>query len=186
MKIDRYILIAAVASCALLACGDDDTVTVVDAGPDSGVQHDAGIHKDAGANKDAGAKDAGVKHDAGRDAAAETDAGEEDAGASTNGLTIPTSVKKVTIVAVEFKLTPNQIKANRSEALLITLRNDGTVPHSIRFVLPNGNKQLKNTVAPGHTATLMFVAPSVAGSYDYYCPIDNHRALGMAGKLIVQ
>jgi plastocyanin len=185
MHIDRYSLIAAAACWVLVACGDDDNVTVVDAG----TQHDAGIQHDAGVQHDAGAKhDAGTKHDAGlRDAAAEADAGaEEDAGVASGSLTIPTSVRRVTVAAVEFKFTPNRIKVKRSQELIIVLRNDGTVPHNIRFVLPNGNKQLKNNVSPGKTGLLSFITPSVAGSYDYYCPIDNHRALGMTGKLVVQ
>ena len=29
-------------------------------------------------------------------------------------------------------------------------------------------------------------APSQAGTYDFFCPIDNHRQLGMAGTLVVR
>src|SRR5262245_25336860 len=110
MHIDRYSLIALAAVCCLaVGCGDDDTVTVVDAGPDSGAKQDAGTKHDAGMH-DAGMHDAGM-----HDAAIEEDAGaEEDAGVATSGLTIPTSFRKVTVVAVEYKLTPSRIVAKKS------------------------------------------------------------------------
>jgi plastocyanin len=166
MRFDRYSLMVLAATCCVTAaCGDDDTVVFT---------------QDSGPTQDAGKKhDAGLKHDAGADASAENDGG-----TASGGLT--TSARKVSITAVEFKYTPNRITAKRSEALLITLMNRGTVPHNLRFVLPSGNKQLKNNVNPGSTGVLTLIAPAAAGSYDYYCPIDNHRALGMTGKLVVQ
>jgi nitrite reductase (NO-forming) len=36
----------------------------------------------------------------------------------------------------------------------------------------------------GETATVQFVADKV-GTFEYYCSVGNHRAMGMVGKLIV-
>jgi uncharacterized cupredoxin-like copper-binding protein len=38
---------------------------------------------------------------------------------------------------------------------------------------------------PGQSATLK-VKLSKAGSYTWYCPIDNHKQMGMVGKITVK
>ncbi len=40
-------------------------------------------------------------------------------------------------------------------------------------------------VRPGTPTSITFVADK-AGTYEYYCSVGNHRAQGMAGKLIVE
>jgi plastocyanin len=160
MRIDRYGLVVLAALCAA-SCGDDDTVLVVfDAGPDAGqARHDAG---GVGAENDGGA--------------------EEDGGVSTEPLT----VRKIIVHAVEFKFTPKRISAKPGEHVTIELRNDGATTHAIQFNLPSGKKRLKPDVPASEKGRLKLTAPTKKGSYVFFCPIDDHRALGMVGTLVVR
>jgi plastocyanin len=164
MRIDRYGLVVLAALC-VAGCGDDDTVLVVfdaghDAGPDAGqVTNDAG---GVGAENDAGA--------------------EEDGGVTAEPLT----ARKIVVHAVEYKFTPKRISVKRGEHVTIELRNDGATTHAIEFDLPSGKKRLKPDVAAGEKGRLKLTAPTKKGSYDFFCPIDNHRALGMEGTLVVR
>lgn len=167
MRIDRFGLVVVAALCAAAGCGDDDTVVVIlDAGHDGGA-------------------DAGQAHDAGVvDAGAENDGGEEDGGVASESL----GLRKIIIHAVEYKLTPSRIRVNPLEPFTIELINDGVTTHSIEFDLPKpeGKKRLKSDVAPGGEGRMKLIAPIKKGSYDFFCPIDNHRALGMEGTLVVR
>lgn len=44
---------------------------------------------------------------------------------------------------------------------------------------------LSDTIAPGNSYTLDFIADK-PGTFYYYCPLPGHRALGMEGQFIVQ
>jgi plastocyanin len=164
MRINRCGLVVVAALCASAGCGDDDTVIVVlDAGHDAG--HDAGI--------DASIRDAGAENDGGA---------EEDGGVTAEPLT----VRKIVIHAKEFSFTPKRITAKPRERITIQLVNDGLMTHTIEFKLPSGIKRLRPNVAAGHTGRLTLTAPKTKDSYEFFCPIDDHRALGMKGTLVVR
>jgi plastocyanin len=61
--------------------------------------------------------------------------------------------------------------------------NPSSVPHAFS-VEGNGVEETTDTVtgsdAPALTVDLK------PGTYDYYCPVDGHRAAGMEGKLTVK
>lgn len=96
------------------------------------------------------------------------------------------AVKSVEIVAKEMDYHPNEILAQPGQMLEVTLINNGERPHNIEFELPQGEKLLDTPVEPGNRASLSFEAPAEAGEYTFYCPVENHKDLGMVGKLIVR
>jgi uncharacterized cupredoxin-like copper-binding protein len=63
--------------------------------------------------------------------------------------------------------------------------NDGEVTHTIEVEGPDDEAELEPELAPGDSGTLE-VDLSKPGTYEWYCPIGNHRELGMEGEITVQ
>ena len=61
--------------------------------------------------------------------------------------------------------------------------NAGTIGHALE-VEGNGVEEKTGTISPGSSAKLT-VDLSKKGTYEVYCPIDGHRAMGMEAKLVV-
>jgi uncharacterized cupredoxin-like copper-binding protein len=83
----------------------------------------------------------------------------------------------------EFKLNP-QNASTQHGAVKIDVSNDGKVTHSLNIDGPNGDIELGKDLSPGQSGT--FTANLPPGTYDWYCPIDGHRAQGMEGKVTVK
>jgi plastocyanin len=64
----------------------------------------------------------------------------------------------------------------------LTMDNPSDVPHAIE-IQGNGVEEQGQTVGKGGKSTA--TADLKAGTYDFYCPVGNHRAQGMEGKLTV-
>ena len=66
------------------------------------------------------------------------------------------------------------------------MKNDGQVTHSLEIedVTPGHDQELEGDVSPGQSGTLKVnLAP---GKYEFYCPIDNHKQMGMEGEITVK
>ena len=90
------------------------------------------------------------------------------------------------VVAQSLQFTPAEIRAKPNERIQVTLINKGDVPYSLKFDLPDGAQELRESVQPGTRAGLIFTTPKKKGTYNFYSPITNHRDRGMTGKLIVE
>ena len=84
----------------------------------------------------------------------------------------------------EFALNPANPTV-KPGTVTITARNDGDEVHSLQVDGPNGSKTLANPLDPDETGnlTIRLVKP---GKYNWFCPIDDHRAMGMKGKITVR
>ena len=82
--------------------------------------------------------------------------------------------------ALKFDKTSLDAKAGK---VTITLDNPSDVPHAIE-IEGNGVEKAGKTV--GKDGKSVATADLKAGTYDFYCPVGNHRAEGMEGKLTVQ
>jgi uncharacterized cupredoxin-like copper-binding protein len=98
------------------------------------------------------------------------------AGASGSG-------QDVSLSETEFKITPAGPAVAKTGTITITVRNSGTITHALAVQTPAGIVRTAD-IAPGATATLK-VDATKAGKYTFYCPIGNHRMLGMQGVLTV-
>ena len=94
--------------------------------------------------------------------------------------------REIDIVATDMDYQPNEIRVQAGQKLSIQLLNQGEEEHSIEFELPGGEKELPNPVPAGQSAILEFYAPEQAGTYTFYCPVDDHKDKGMVGQLIVE
>lgn len=91
------------------------------------------------------------------------------------------TVKTFTIEGSSFKFSPNTITVNEGDMVKITFKN---VQGFHDFVLDEFNVKSK-TIPANQTDEVQFVA-SKKGTFEFYCSVGNHRAMGMVGKLTVQ
>lgn len=91
------------------------------------------------------------------------------------------STKEFTVSGSNYKFEPSTITVKKGDSVKITFQNSGGF-HD--FALDEFN--IKTAVIPsGQSTTVQFVADK-AGTFQYYCSVGNHRAMGMQGTLTVQ
>jgi uncharacterized cupredoxin-like copper-binding protein len=83
----------------------------------------------------------------------------------------------------EYKLTPSSLTVAKPGKVTFDVTNAGSIGHALE-VEGNGVEEETSTISPGSSAKLT-VDLSKNGTYEVYCPIDNHRAMGMEAKLVV-
>ena len=119
-----------------------------------------------------------------------TGCGSDDSGSSgsSGGSTSSSSASSaganaVRISETEFKLDPADAKVAKAGKVTFEVRTDGKIVHALEVEGP-GDEAETDSIDPGRSATLT-VDLSKAGTYEMYCPIGNHEAMGMKGKVIV-
>jgi uncharacterized cupredoxin-like copper-binding protein len=85
--------------------------------------------------------------------------------------------------AAEFAFDPSSVRVKRTGLVTFRVTNDGALPHALK-VDGDDIEQETPTLQPGESAEVT-VDLSKEGSYELYCPVDNHRDQGMEGELIV-
>jgi uncharacterized cupredoxin-like copper-binding protein len=84
----------------------------------------------------------------------------------------------------EFKIDPANPSVKKTGKVVLHVKNNGTITHAFN-VEGAGIKETRTpNIAPGKSATLTIDATK-AGSLEFYCPIDGHKAQGMKGELKV-
>jgi uncharacterized cupredoxin-like copper-binding protein len=90
----------------------------------------------------------------------------------------------VNVSETEYKLNPSDPTAKAGQVTL-KATNDGTVTHSLEVEgTSSGDQELKSELQPGQSGTL--TVNLKPGKYEFYCPIDGHKDLGMKGEITVQ
>jgi uncharacterized cupredoxin-like copper-binding protein len=89
----------------------------------------------------------------------------------------------VNVSETDFKLDPADptVKAG---TVSFEVTNDGQVTHNLEVEGPNGEEELPSDLAPGDSGTLT-VDLTKPGTYEFYCPVDNHKQMGMEGEITV-
>ncbi len=91
------------------------------------------------------------------------------------------AVKEFTIEGKNFSFTPNMITVKKGDKVKITFKNSAGF-HD--FVIDEYGVATKQAQAPD-TEVLEFTA-NKAGTFEYYCSVGSHRAMGMFGTLKVE
>jgi uncharacterized cupredoxin-like copper-binding protein len=105
--------------------------------------------------------------------------------ASTSGGAAATGAGgSVDLTATDYKFNPSDPTVKSGE-VTFTLANDGQTSHSLEIEDVNGEDQeLEGEVSPGQDGTLKVNLPP--GKYEFYCPVENHKELGMEGDITVR
>jgi plastocyanin len=80
--------------------------------------------------------------------------------------------------ALKFNTTTLSAKAGK---VTVTMDNASQTPHAVE-IEGNGVEKKTNTVTGGSAKLTVDVKP---GKYEFYCPVDGHKAAGMKGTLTV-
>ena len=108
---------------------------------------------------------------------------------STNTSAAPTPTKssaggaRPTVVEHQYSLSPSTLKIAKPSRIGLSIKNGGTIDHALEVRSSRGEVRTA-AITPGGTAKLEVVLPK-PGRYEWYCPIDGHRARGMRGTIVV-
>ncbi len=105
--------------------------------------------------------------------------GGDDGEESTNGTS---SQETFSISESDFTLTPPTVTIDAPGTYTFEATNDGGVDHSLE-IEGNGVEEVTETITPGESASVTIDLET--GTYEMYCPIGNHRDLGMSGEVTV-
>lgn len=108
-------------------------------------------------------------------------AGDTGANTSTEGSVQAPSVKEFTVTGQNFSFSPASMTVKKGDTVKITFKNSGGMHDWKIDEFSAGTKVLQ----VGQQETIQFVADK-AGTFEYYCSVGQHRAMGMKGSLIVQ
>ena len=89
----------------------------------------------------------------------------------------------VRLRATDFKFDPEVLKVKKPGTVTFVTKNDGQTVHALEIEGPSGEAETKE-IQPGQSAKVT-VKLNQAGTYTMYCPVGNHRQMGMAGKIAV-
>ena len=81
--------------------------------------------------------------------------------------------------ALKFDKSSLTAKAGK---VTIVLDNPSSLPHAVE-IEGNGVEEESGTIGEGETTKV--TATVKPGKYEYYCPVDGHKAAGMTGELTV-
>lgn len=89
--------------------------------------------------------------------------------------------RDITILAKNFRFEPSQVKVKKGEKVNITVKSTEGV-HNLFIAGYDVRSDVKGM---SESATVSLTADKV-GSFDMWCEVGSHKALGMTGKLIVE
>jgi uncharacterized cupredoxin-like copper-binding protein len=95
-------------------------------------------------------------------------------------------LKTIQISEKEYSLTPGSIKVAKPGTYAFQVTNDGTITHALTIEASGGesNEVESGNIDPGSSKTIKFTFEA-GKRYEMYCPVDGHRAQGMAGTISV-
>jgi plastocyanin len=94
-------------------------------------------------------------------------------------------LQTVSVSATEFALNPATVTLPQAGTYEFNVTNDGQITHALEIEEEGGGAEAEtDDIGPGESKTLRFTF-SADGSYEMYCPIGNHKAMGMEGEVIV-
>jgi plastocyanin len=89
---------------------------------------------------------------------------------------------KVPVTLSDFKIQPDNLEAEKPETVTYVVTNKGNTEHALE-IEGNGIEEETDTLQAGDVGELTVTLKP--GTYEMYCPIDDHRAQGMEGTLTV-
>src|SRR3954463_14846197 len=88
----------------------------------------------------------------------------------------------------EYSLNPSTITVPKPGTYAFEVTNNGTITHAFNVEASGGggdsNEIEAGDISPGSSKTVKFTL-SAGHRYEMYCPVDGHKAEGMAGTISV-
>jgi plastocyanin len=103
-------------------------------------------------------------------------------GASSGGGGAAQTLKLVADPGGALKFDKSSLSAKAGKVTIV-LDNPSSLPHAVE-IEGNGVEESSSTI--GKDETTKVSATVKAGTYEYYCPVDGHKAAGMEGTLTVK
>jgi len=91
------------------------------------------------------------------------------------------TVQEMTVSGKNFSFTPSTLTVKKGDTVKITFQST----QGFHDLVVDGYNVQTKTIPAGQTDTISFTADK-AGTFEYYCSVGNHRAMGMKGTLTVQ
>jgi uncharacterized cupredoxin-like copper-binding protein len=93
-------------------------------------------------------------------------------------------LKTIQISEKEYSLTPHSISVSKPGTYAFEVTNNGTITHALNIEASGGesNEVESGNIDPGSSKTIKFTFEA-GKRYEMYCPVDGHRAQGMAGMI---
>jgi len=92
-----------------------------------------------------------------------------------------TMQQAITVEAGSYYFKPNVIQVKKGEPVKITITNKGGF-HDFAI----DAFSVKSEMIPSGGSTTVEFTPDKTGSFEFYCSVGNHRAMGMKGTLVVE
>ncbi len=105
--------------------------------------------------------------------------GSEERAGSTKAADSKTTLE---VVETDFAIEPATARVERPGAVRISVVNQGKAPHALAIDTSDGVRQTA-TLAAGESGEVKVELDD--GTYTWYCPVGDHRAQGMEGKVVV-
>jgi PQQ system protein len=94
-------------------------------------------------------------------------------------------IQTIRISEKEYSLNPSTVTLPKPGTYEFDVTNDGSITHAFNVEESGGGDEAEaGDIEPGSHKTVKFTF-SAGGSYEMYCPIDGHKAQGMAGRIMV-
>ncbi len=87
----------------------------------------------------------------------------------------------VELAATDFHFSPPTVSVEAGTVTFV-LANNGEAPHALE-IEGNGVEEESDTIDPGSSTEL--TVDLAEGEYEIYCPVGNHKDMGMVGTLTV-
>lgn len=102
---------------------------------------------------------------------------------STAAAVEPTGeVLELEVSGEEFSFNPARLTVNKGEAVKLTFKNEGKVPHDLAI---DELGVMTSVIGAGKQETVEFTA-NKTGRFKMYCNVGNHRASGMEGDVEIK
>ena len=92
------------------------------------------------------------------------------------------SGQRVDVSATEFAFNPSDIQLDAAGTYTFHMTNAGEFEHALE-IEGQGIEEATDTVGGGESADA--TVDLAEGEYEIYCPVGNHREMGMEGTLVV-
>jgi uncharacterized cupredoxin-like copper-binding protein len=107
---------------------------------------------------------------------------------SASGGSSGRALQTIQISEKEFSLNPGTVKLPKAGTYAFEVTNDGTITHAFNVEQSGGggdeNEVEAGDISPGSSKTVKFTFEA-GKRYEMYCPVDGHKAQGMAGTISV-